>query len=433
MDRVDTVTPTPAAPGVDILFGKYRMVQRLATGGMAHLFLATIDGPDGFSKACVIKRILPEYANLEPFARMFADEAKVAALLTHPNIVQVFDFGKIDGQYYLAMEWIQGQSLDRIMRHAAAANIPLGPRVTVDVGLAMSDALTYAHAKTLSDGTPLRLVHRDITPGNVLVSRDGIVKLADFGIVKSSVNLERTVAGVVKGKYAYMSPEQITNRELDHRSDLYSLGIVLYEASTGRRLFKRDSMEATIMAASAGDVPPPSHVAPGFSPDLERILLKCLAKDPAQRYQTARELHDDLERYRTAQHWTSGGRELAALMATLFPPDATGRVSTALAVPGSLVGSSPGVSADASGMGSTRMPSGISGPSPFAPLEHAVDLREPSALVPTGMLPRSTGTGSTTGVIPSPEAAAAGAFPWGLAAAAGVALAGSVVFWLFIA
>ncbi|WP_223635798.1 serine/threonine-protein kinase [Corallococcus sp. EGB] len=424
------MTPSPAAPGVEIRFGKYRMVQRLATGGMAHLFLATIDGPDGFSKACVIKRILPEYANLEPFARMFADEAKVAALLTHPNIVQVFDFGKIEGQYYLAMEWIQGQSLDRIMRHAAAANIPLGPRVTVDVGLAMSDALTYAHAKTLSDGTPLKLVHRDITPGNVLVSRDGIVKLADFGIVKSSVNLERTVAGVVKGKYAYMSPEQITNRELDHRSDLYSLGIVLYEASTGRRLFKRETMEATILAASQGDVPPPSHVAPGFPPELERILLKCLAKEPAQRYQTARELHDDLERYRTAQHWTSGGRELATLMTTLFPPDATGRVSTAVPMPEPLQGASP----TGSGVGSTRTPTGISGPSPFGAPGHGGDPHEPSALVPTGVLLHRGGTGSTTGVVPSPEqTAGAGTFPWALAAAAGVALVGSAVFWLFIA
>ncbi len=139
---------------------------------MAHLLLASIDGPDGFSKPCVIKRILPEYANLEAFSRMFADEAKVAALLTHPNIVQVFDFGKIEGQYYLAMEWIQGQSLDRVMRHAWKGTFPLGARVAVDVGLAISDALAYAHAKTLPDGTPLKLVHRDVTPGNVLVSRD---------------------------------------------------------------------------------------------------------------------------------------------------------------------------------------------------------------------------------------------------------------------
>ncbi|RKG89141.1 serine/threonine protein kinase [Corallococcus terminator] len=427
MDRVDMVTPPPVAPGADERFGKYRILQRLAVGGMAHIFLATIDGPDGFSKACVIKRILPEYANLEPFSRMFADEAKVAALLTHPNIVQVFDFGKIDGQYYLAMEWIQGQSLDRIMRHAAASSIPLGPRVTVDVGLAMSDALSYAHAKTLSDGTPLKLVHRDITPGNVLVSRDGIVKLADFGIVKSSVNLERTVAGVVKGKYAYMSPEQITNRELDHRSDLYSLGIVLYELSTGRRLFKRDTMEATIVAASQGDVPPPSQVSPGFSPEMERILLKLLAKDQDARYQSAREVHDDLERFRSTQHWTSGGRELATLMATLFPPDAKGRVSTAVSVPGSMQGSSS--------LGSTRTPTGISSPSPFAPPE-ALEPLDSSALVVTGVLPRGTGSGTApTGIIAPPPEQAGGseAFPWGLAAAAGVAAVGSALFWLLVA
>ncbi|RYZ41396.1 MAG: serine/threonine protein kinase [Myxococcaceae bacterium] len=378
MDRVDIQPPPPVAPEAEERFGKYRILQRLAVGGMAHIFLATIDGPDGFSKACVIKRILPEYANLEPFSRMFADEAKVAALLTHPNIVQVFDFGKIDGQYYLAMEWIQGQSLDRIMRHAAAASIPLGPRVTVDVGL----------------------------------------------IVKSSVNLERTVAGVVKGKYAYMSPEQITNRELDHRSDLYSLGIVLYEASTGRRLFKRDTMEATIVAASQGDVPPPSQVSPGFSPELERILLKMLAKDPDARHQTAREVHDDLERFRGTQHWTSGGRELATLMTTLFPPDARGRVSTA--VPGSMPGSSS--------LGSTRTPTGISSPPPLAP--DGLGALEPSALVVTGVLPRGTGSGTApTGIIARPVDHAGGseAFPWGLAAAAGVAAVGSALFWLFVA
>jgi eukaryotic-like serine/threonine-protein kinase len=411
LDRVDTVTPSPVVPGAEVRFGKYRMVQQLASGGMAHLFLATLDGEGGFSKACVIKRILPEYANLEPFARMFADEAKVAALLTHPNIVQVFDFGRIDGQYYLAMEWIQGQSLDRVMRHAAAAHIPLGPRVTVDVGIAVADALSYAHAKTLADGTPLKLVHRDITPGNVLVSRDGIVKLADFGIVKSSVNLERTVAGVVKGKYAYMSPEQITNRELDHRSDLYSLGIVLYEASTGRRLFKRDTMEATILAASQGDVPPPSQVAPGFPPELERILLKLLAKDPAQRYPTARAVHDDLERYRTAQHWTSGGRELAALMATLFPPDA--RLQTAMvAMPGSASAARPGGAPSVSN----------------ASLEpiHPVDS---SSLIPTGVLP--PGTGAVAAVAPA-QAVAAPTFPWALAVAAGIAAVGSALFWMWV-
>jgi serine/threonine protein kinase len=383
-------------------FGKYRILQQLASGGMAHLLLASIDGPDGFSKPCVIKRILPEYANLEAFSRMFADEAKVAALLTHPNIVQVFDFGKIDGQYYLAMEWIQGQSLDRVLRHAWKSAFPLGPRVAVDVGLAISDALSYAHAKTLPDGTPLKLVHRDITPGNVLVSRDGIVKLADFGIVKSSVNMERTVAGVVKGKYPYMSPEQITNRELDHRSDLYSLGIVLYEASTGKRLFKRDTVEATIMATSQAHVPPPSEFKPDFPPGLEAILLKLLQKEPDARYQSARELHVDLERFRSSQHWTSGGRELALLVTKLCPPDPSGQMPTAL---------------PAFGSATARTPSGSPSAKPAPPAGESTGL--------LGLTP--------SGVAPARAQAGAAGFPWGIAVAAGVSAIGTALFWYFAA
>ncbi|WP_164015280.1 serine/threonine-protein kinase [Pyxidicoccus trucidator] len=384
-------------------FGKYRILQQLASGGMAHLLLASIDGPDGFSKPCVIKRILPEYANLEAFSRMFADEAKVAALLTHPNIVQVFDFGKLEGQYYLAMEWIQGQSLDRVMRHAWKGAFPLGPRVAVDVGLAISDALAYAHGKTLPDGTPLRLVHRDVTPGNVLVSRDGIVKLADFGIVKSAVNLERTVAGVVKGKYPYMSPEQITNRELDHRSDLYSLGIVLYEASTGKRLFKRDTVEATIIAASQAHVPPPSSFAPDFPPGLERILLKLLEREPDARYQSARELHVELERFRASQHWTSGGRELAMLVTTLSPPDQAGQIPTALPAFASATG---------------RTPSGAESVKPGPPVDEGT----------ATLTPPASSSAATAAPLPTPAG-----FPWGIAVAAGVSALGSALFWYFAA
>lgn len=385
---------------VEAYFGKYRILQQLASGGMAHLLLASIDGPDGFSKPCVIKRILPEYANLEAFSRMFADEAKVAALLTHPNIVQVFDFGRIEGQYYLAMEWIQGQSLDRVMRHAWKGAFPLGPRVAVDVGLAISDALAYAHAKTLPDGTPLKLVHRDVTPGNVLVSRDGIVKLADFGIVKSAVNLERTVTGVVKGKYPYMSPEQITNRELDHRSDLYSLGIVLYEASTGKRLFKRETVEATIMAASQANVPPPSEFIPDFPPGLEHILLKLLQREPEARYQSARELHVDLERFRASQNWTSGGRELAMLVTKLCPPDPSGQLPTAL---------------PAFGSASSRTPSGATSAKPAPAFGEGTGLL---ALTPSGTAPAQAG---------------AAGFPWGIAVAAGVSAIGTALFWYFAA
>ncbi|WP_425537952.1 serine/threonine-protein kinase [Myxococcus stipitatus] len=381
---------------------------------MAHLFLASIDGPDGFSKPCVIKRVLPEYASLEAFSRMFADEAKVAALLTHPNIVQVFDFGKIDGQYYLAMEWIQGQSLDRVLRHAWKAHFPLGQRVAVDVGIAVADALAYAHSKTLPDGTPLKLVHRDVTPGNVLVSRDGIVKLADFGIVKSAVNVERTSVGVVKGKYAYMSPEQITNRELDHRSDLFSLGIVLYEASTGRRLFKRDSVEATIIAATQAQVTPPSEVSPGFAPELERIILRLLEKAPEARYQSARELSLDLERFRASRSWTSGGRELAALVTSLFPADKTGHNITAL---------SAFASSSSSGMTNERTPAPDTKPPP--PVEEHTS--------PTTRSPPSTMAGVLSVAAPGGMLVAdEKPFPWPVVLTAGAAACASALFWYFV-
>jgi serine/threonine protein kinase len=405
---LNRVSPPNAPPGEEGRFGKYILRQQLALGGMAHIFLASLDGPDGFSKACVIKRILPEYASLESFSRMFADEAKVAALLTHPNIVQVFDFGKIDGQYYLAMEWIQGASLDRVLRQMATLSSPLGPRVAVEVGIAIAAALSYAHDKTLPDGTHLRLVHRDITPGNVLISRDGIVKLADFGIVKSSVNHERTVVGVIKGKYAYMSPEQITNRELDHRSDLYSLGIVLYEASTGCRLFKRDTMEATVMAASHAEVPAPSTLLAGFPPDLEHILMRLLAKEPDARYQSAQDLLEELERFRMSQNWTSGGRELASVMAALFPSE---RGVSLTAIPAA------SVSTGASRTGSTGSPNRKTAAALPQVQERTLPAEELVDLGDLSEPPRDR----------EPEG-----FPWGIAVAVGVAIAGSAVFWILV-
>lgn len=372
-------------------FGKYRIVRRLASGGMADIFLAVIDGPDGFSKTCVIKRILPEYASLDVFSKMFAGEAKVAALLSHPNIVQVFDFGKIDGQYYLAMEWIQGASLDQVVRRARKASFPLGPRMAVNVGIAIADALSYAHAKTLPDGTPLRLVHRDITPGNVLVSREGVIKLADFGVVKSEVNLERTAAGVVKGKFAYMSPEQVTNRDLDGRSDLFSLGIVLYEIATGRRLFKFDSVQQTIIAISNAEVPAPSTREPGFPAALERILLKLLARAPEARHQTAAELHADLEQFRASQNWTSGGREIALMMGKLFPPETAALPAAPVSSFGSLSGTEPTDS------------------------NHGRPLADEDV----------DSTSSSVGQ--------AGGFPWLVVAAVGAALLGSILFWFAVA
>jgi len=312
------IPPTP--PPVQLgLFGKYRLVDQLAVGGMAQVFLAVIEGPDGFTKRCVIKTILPEYAELSNFAQMFITEAKVAALLSHPHIVQIYDFGKVDNRYYLAMEYVDGVSVEQLLRASAKKGVPLGPRVALGLALPLLDALGYIYTLVGPEGQPLELVHRDVTPGNVLVSATGVVKLTDFGVVKTAVNPTQTSAGMVKGKYAYMSPEQVRARPLDQRSDLFSLGVVLYEVATGRRLFRRNSLAETISAVNSGKVPPPSSLIPGFPAGLERILLRALNLDRDQRYRNAQEMMSDLETFRSAQHWTAAARDLSHLVEHLFP------------------------------------------------------------------------------------------------------------------
>ncbi len=303
------------------LFGKYRVVRDLGAGGMAQVFLAAIDGPEGFSKQCVVKKILPEFARDPNFSKMFINEARVAAMMSHQNIVQVYEFSKQNDEFFLSMEYVSGASLDRIMRTARKVNYPLGPRVAVEVGIGMARALSYAHTFTTAEGLPLDIVHRDVSPENILVSRDGAVKLTDFGVVKSAITAQNTVAGVVKGKWSYMSPEQVSSRPLDGRSDVFSLGIVLYEVSVGRRLFRGDSLPATVNAVMLAQVTPPSSLVPNFPPQLERILMTALSRDPDLRYRTAHDFAVALEQFRASQPWTAGGRHLASVVNTLFPRD----------------------------------------------------------------------------------------------------------------
>jgi len=245
-------------------FGRFRLVQRLAAGGMAQLYLAAIDGPDGFTKTCVIKTMLPELSASVDFSNMFVTEAKVAAMLSHPNIVQVYDFGKIGDQYFLALEYVEGRSLHELLQAAARAQLELGPQVAVAIGASLCDAMTYVQELRGSDGRPLMLVHRDLSPGNVLISSRGVVKLTDFGVVKVGSAADHTAVGVIKGKYDYMSPEQIHALPLDHRSDIFSLGIVLYEAATQRRLFRRATVAETVLAVGSAAVPPPHSFMPGL-------------------------------------------------------------------------------------------------------------------------------------------------------------------------
>ena len=293
-------------------FGKYVLVRRLATGGMADIYLARQSGVEGFQKPCVIKRILPQLADDQQFVNMFLDEARIAALLTHPNIVQIFDLGKQDGSYFLAMEHVHGEDLTRILdaeqqRGATALPLPIAMRIIAQV----AEGLDYAHHAADEDGHPLGIVHRDVSPPNVIVSYTGSVKIVDFGIAKAAVKHTRTEVGVIKGKVPYMSPEQVQGLDLDKRSDIFSLGALLYELSTGAKPFAGDNVAQLCMQIVANEPPVPVGVPRGLSD----VILRCLAKRPEDRFETAAELAQTLEHL--------GGvattQQVAAYMKELFP------------------------------------------------------------------------------------------------------------------
>jgi len=347
---------SPAAVAQTI--GNYRIIRGVGVGGMAQVFLASREGPEGFAKPYVIKRILPELSRDEQFAKMFVIEAKVAALLDHPNIVHVFDFEIEDGNYYLVMEYVAGASLAHILKAHRRRGLALGPQIATELGAAVAHALAYAHELTLPSGQPLELVHRDISPGNVLISRDGAVKLADFGVVKTS--MAATVVGVVNGKWAYMSPEQITGQSVDHRSDLFSLGIVLYEVITGIRLFRAESAAATASRVLEAAIPRPASLVPDLDRRLDDIVMKLLERNPDDRYQTAAALAVDLEALRASPGFSAGGAQLRGLVRTLFPDESSApALGTSLTdatrpIPSLASGASPGKKAPPSGDDAAR-------------------------------------------------------------------------------
>jgi serine/threonine protein kinase len=305
-------------PGSPQTLGRYRLLRRLARGGMAEIFLAHATGIEGFEKLVVIKRILPQFAGNPEFVRMFLDEARLAATLHHPNIAQVYDVGMVDGQFFFAMEHIHGQDLRAILRTLAKAKepMPLGEALTITIGVC--SGLHYAHEKRGLDGQPLGIIHRDVSPSNVLVTYDGCPKLVDFGIAKAATSSVETQAGAVRGKTAYLSPEQCRCEALDRRSDVFEMGIVLYETSTRSRLFGGDSDFATMRAIVDHAVPPPSIRRSDFPPELERIVMKALAANPEDRYQTVQDLQLDLESFAREQRLVISAIALNKFMERLF-------------------------------------------------------------------------------------------------------------------
>ncbi|WP_224362021.1 serine/threonine protein kinase [Hyalangium versicolor] len=273
---------------------KYQILTRLSVGGMAELFLAFTSGPGGFRKFVALKQILPD-VKTDEFVKMFLDEARITAALAHANIGQVFDLGEEDGELYLAMEFLAGQNLEQLMKAADKRDAPLpagfAARVIRDVCL----GLHYAHHFVDPTGRSVAVVHRDMSPRNVMVTYDGGVKVIDFGIAKAKGRLGRTAVGMVKGTGGYMSPEQVRGHELDGRSDLFSAGVLLYEMLCGQRLFNAVGDAAMMMQIAEGQIPPPREVNPAVPEALEAVVMKALTRDKSKRFATGREMAKAIE------------------------------------------------------------------------------------------------------------------------------------------
>ena len=312
-----------AAPPPEALprqFGKYTLLRRLAAGGMAELFLALHRSVAGFEKLVVIKRILPSMNQNKGFIDMLLHEARIAATLSHPNVVQIFDVGQVDGTYFIAMEHIHGEDIQGIVRAMKKKDLIEFPlEHTLSIVLGTCAGLAYAHDKRDLDGRPLSIVHRDISPRNIVVSFTGDVKIVDFGIAKSGIEPgEETASGQLKGKAPYMSPEQARGQSIDWRSDIFATGVMLFELTTGRRLFKGTSEYETLKLIVDKEYPRPSEIKPGYPRELERIVMRALEKDREARYQSAREMQADLEEFVRHERIAVSQVSLTTWMAWLF-------------------------------------------------------------------------------------------------------------------
>jgi serine/threonine-protein kinase len=303
----------PARP-----YGQYVLVRKLAEGGMAEIFLAKRLGADGFERNVVIKRMLPHLSGLPDFVEMFRDEARLAAKLSHPNIIQIHELGFAEGCYYICMEYMPGEDFSTTVRTASHRRqyvpVPLVMKVLAEA----ARGLHYAHDFTDEAGRPLNIVHRDISPSNLYVTYQGQVKVLDFGIAKAESRLVNTTAGVVKGKYVYMAPEQARGEVVDRRADVFSLGVSLYESLTHVRPFARENDLAVLNALLKGEFKPPRALRPDLSPDLEAVVLKAMAFDREERYPSAAAFADDLEELISREAMSPTPAALASFLRATF-------------------------------------------------------------------------------------------------------------------
>ena len=298
-------------------FGKYQLLDKIATGGMAELYRAKLTGVEGFEKLIAIKKILPHLSCEGELVKAFIDEAKLAALLQHENIVQIYDFGNLEGEYFIAMEYLFGKDLRTITKKAMAQNMPLGLENTLYIASRICAGLDYSHNLYNLQGKPLNIIHRDVNPQNIFITYAGQVKLIDFGIAKAASHNTTTQEGLIKGKLAYMSPEQANGEIIDHRSDIFSTGIILYELLADKRMYEGESLQIYSKVRQA-QYEPPEDVISDVPPKLYEILHRALAKEREDRYQSGGEMLADLEECMYLIESRSNTRSFAEYVKTLF-------------------------------------------------------------------------------------------------------------------
>ncbi|MEK6371548.1 MAG: TonB family protein [Acidobacteriota bacterium] len=321
------LTPPLAAPFEEdepadgIRFGQYVLLEKIATGGMAEVWKARMRGVEGFQKIVAIKKILPHLSDNQDFVEMFIDEAKLAAQLNHNNIIHIYDLGKIQSSYYIAMEYIDGSDLKAILKKAQDRDHPMSVELALFITSKVAAALDYAHRKHDFEGKEMGLVHRDVSPQNVLISEEGDIKLCDFGIAKAASKASHTQAGALKGKLQYMSPEQAWGRQIDRRSDVFALATVLYEMLTARKLFGGDNELSILEQVREARVIAPSQANDEVTPPIDAIVLKALQKEPSSRYQSAGEMQRDIDAVLYTFKPTPTSADLAIYMHRLGSPE----------------------------------------------------------------------------------------------------------------
>lgn len=300
-------------------FARYEIVRKLASGGMADVSLARQSGDGGFQRDVVIKRLYSHLLENEKMRRLFLDEARLLASLSHPGIPQVYDFGEDETSWLIVMEHVDGYNVAELWKAGAEGGQVMPLNVAIGVVLQVCEALHHAHERHDAEGNPLRIVHRDVTPQNIMVTRDGVVKVLDFGVALTSARRE-TEAGAVRGTYGYMAPEQVRARQLDKRADVFAIGVVLYELTTGSRLYRGTDVQM-MTAIVEEDAPAPTTRLPDYPPALERIVLAALARDRRRRIPSAGHLATQLEAYALAAGLSTGPRTIARHVQNAFPPE----------------------------------------------------------------------------------------------------------------